>query len=65
MPCRVVPEVDFSKIKLSQMVVKAGEADIKEALDNLAETSQDFEDKKAGSKAKNGDQVVINFLRKS
>ena len=39
----IVPEVDFSKIKLSQMVVKAGEADIKEALDNLAETSQDFE----------------------
>ena len=60
----IVPEVDFSKIKLSQMVVKAGEADIKEALDNLAETSQDFEDKKAGSKAKNGDQVVINFLGK-
>ena len=60
----IVPEVDFSKIKLNQMVVKAGEADIKEALDNLAETSQDFEDKKAGSKAKNGDQVVINFLGK-
>lgn len=60
----VVPEVDFSKIKLSQMVVKAGEEDIKEALDNLAETSQDYEDKKAGSKAKDGDQVVINFLGK-
>jgi trigger factor len=60
----VVPEVDFSKIELSQMVVKAGEDDIKEALENLAETSQDFEDKKTGSKAKNGDQVVINFLGK-
>jgi len=60
----VVPEVDFSKIELSQMVVKAGENDIKEALENLAETSQDFEDKKTGSKAKNGDQVVINFLGK-
>ena len=60
----IVPEVDFSKIKLNQMVVKAGDDDIKEALDNLAETSQDYEDKKAGSKAKDGDQVVINFLGK-
>ena len=59
-----VPEVDFTKIKLTQMVVKAEEADITEALDNLAETAQDFEDKKAGSKAKDGDQVVINFLGK-
>ncbi|MDB9919305.1 trigger factor [Amylibacter sp.] len=60
----IVPEVDFSKIKLNQMVVKAEDDDIKEALDNLAETSQDYEDKKAGSKAKDGDQVVINFLGK-
>ena len=60
----IVPEVDFSTIKLNQMVVKAGDDDIKEALDNLAETSQDYEDKKAGSKAKDGDQVVINFLGK-
>ncbi|MDB9878612.1 trigger factor [Amylibacter sp.] len=60
----IVPEVDFSKIKLNQMVVKAGDDDIKEALANLAETSQDYEDKKAGSKAKDGDQVVINFLGK-
>ena len=60
----IVPEVDFSKIKLNQMVVKAGDDDIREALDNLAETSQDYEDKKAGSKAKDGDQVVINFLGK-
>ncbi|MDC1444763.1 trigger factor [Amylibacter sp.] len=60
----IVPEVDFSKIKLNQMVVKAGDDDIEEALDNLAETSQDYEDKKAGSKAKDGDQVVINFLGK-
>ena len=59
-----VPEVDFTKITLTQMVVKADDADVKEALDNLAETSQDFADKKAGSKAKDGDQVVINFLGK-
>ena len=60
----IVPEVDFSKIKLTQMVVKAAEVDITEALENLAETNQDFSDKKTGSKAKNGDQVVINFLGK-
>jgi trigger factor len=59
-----IPEVDFTKLKLTQMVVKADDADVKEALENLAETAQDFEDKKAGSKAKDGDQVVINFLGK-
>ena len=59
-----VPETDFTKIKLTRNTVKASEDDVKEALDNLAETAQDFDDKKKGSKAKDGDQVVINFLGK-
>ena len=33
-------------------------------LANLAETAQDFEDRKKGSKAKDGDQVTIDFLGK-
>ncbi|UWP96352.1 trigger factor [Aliiroseovarius crassostreae] len=59
-----IPEVDLKGIKLEKMVVKAGEADVEEALGNLAETAQDFKARKKGSKAKDGDQVVINFLGK-
>jgi trigger factor len=43
------------------MVVEADEAAIDEALKNLAESAQTFEDRKKGSKAKDGDQVVIDF----
>ncbi len=59
-----IPEVDVKGIKLEKMVVKAGETDVEEALGNLAETAQDFKARKKGSKAKDGDQVVINFLGK-
>ncbi|WP_377506461.1 trigger factor [Octadecabacter sp. R77987] len=59
-----VPDVDFGKIKLERMVVKADDASVKEALENLAETVKNFEDRKKGSKAKDGDQVVIDFLGK-
>lgn len=59
-----VPEVDYSKISLTRMIVAADEADVKEALDNLAETAQNFEDRRKGSKAKDGDQITIDFLGK-
>ncbi len=59
-----IPEVDFAKIKLERMVVKAGDDEVDEALKSLAETAQDFESRKKGSKAKDGDQVVIDFLGK-
>ncbi len=59
-----IPEVDLKGIKLEKLVVKASEADVDEALANLAETAQDFKDRKKGSKAKDGDQVVIDFLGK-
>jgi trigger factor len=59
-----IPEVDLSTIKLEKMVVKADEASIDEALANLAETAQDFKARKAGSKAKDGDQVVMAFVGK-
>lgn len=57
-----VPEVDFSAIELEKLVVAADEAAIDEALRNLAENAQSFEDRKKGSKAKDGDQVVIDFV---
>ena len=59
-----IPELDASKIKLEKLVVKADEAAIKEALENLAETAQDFAPRKKGSKAKDGDQVVMDFVGK-
>ncbi|MCB2094876.1 MAG: trigger factor [Rhodobacteraceae bacterium] len=59
-----IPEVDFAKLKLEKLVVKADDNSIKEALDNLAASAQSFDDRKKGSKAKDGDQVVIDFLGK-
>jgi trigger factor len=59
-----IPESDFSKVKLEKLVVEASDTDVDEALANLAESAQNFEDRKKGSKAKEGDQVVIDFLGK-
>lgn len=59
-----IPEVDVKKVKLEKMVVKASKKEIDEALSQLAESAQNFEDRKKGSKAKEGDQVVIDFLGK-
>jgi trigger factor len=57
-----IPEVDFSKIKLQKLVVKSDKAAVDEALDNLASSASDFKDRKKGSKAKDGDQIVIDFI---
>lgn len=59
-----VPEVEFSTIALDKLVVKADDASVDEALASLAETAQSFEDRKAGAKAKDGDQVIFDFLGK-
>ena len=57
-----IPEIDLSSLKLEKMVVKAGEAEVDEAMTSLAENAQSFEDRKKGSKAKDGDQVVLDFV---
>ncbi|ABG32562.1 trigger factor [Roseobacter denitrificans] len=59
-----IPDVDFSAIELERMTVKADDAAIDEALGSLAETAQNFENRKKGSKAKDGDQIVMDFLGK-
>jgi trigger factor len=59
-----IPEADLGKIKLHKLIVEAGEAEIDEALGKLAETAQSFADRKKGAKAKDGDQVVIDFVGK-
>ncbi|TMV15677.1 trigger factor [Arenibacterium halophilum] len=59
-----IPDVDLSTVKLEKLVVKAGDAEIDEALGNLAENAQNFEPRKKGTKAKDGDQVVMDFVGK-
>ncbi len=59
-----IPDVDLKSISLERMVVKADDDSINEAMANLAETAQDFKDRRKGSKAKDGDQVVMDFLGK-
>ncbi|TLP56575.1 trigger factor [Parasedimentitalea maritima] len=59
-----IPEVDLKSVSLEKLVVKAGEADVDEALANLAETAQDFAARDEGVAAEDGDQVVIDFLGK-
>jgi len=56
-----IPELDASKITLERFAVKADEASVTEALENLAKSAQNFADKKKSAKAESGDQVVIDF----
>ena len=56
-----IPDVDASAVTLERLVVKADEAAVEEALKNLADSVKSFEDRRKGSKAKDGDQVVIDF----
>ncbi|MDZ4095513.1 MAG: trigger factor, partial [Paracoccaceae bacterium] len=56
-----IPELDAGQIVLDRLVVKAEDSAVDEALKNLAESAQAFEDRKKGSKAKDGDQIVIDF----
>jgi trigger factor len=56
-----IPDVDAGKIKLDRLIVKADDKSIDEALGNLAGSAKNFDDRKKGSKAKSGDQIVIDF----
>ncbi|MBP7001087.1 trigger factor [Amaricoccus sp.] len=56
-----VPAVDFSGIELERLVAEIDDDAVTEALENLAKSASVFEDRKKGSKAKDGDQVVIDF----
>ena len=57
-----IPEVDFSPVSIEKLVVKPADADIQDALDNLAKSAQNFDAK--DGKSEDGDQVVIDFLGK-
>ena len=59
-----IPEIELAKIKLDRLVVAADPAAVDEALTNLAGQAKNFEARRQGAKAQNGDQVVIDFLGK-
>ncbi|KMW57984.1 Cell division trigger factor [Candidatus Rhodobacter oscarellae] len=56
-----IPELDMKSLKVEKLVTKVAEDAVTEALENLAENAQNFEPRKKGSKAKDGDQVVFDF----
>jgi trigger factor len=65
----VMPEFepsDPAKIKVERPVAEAGDDELAEALERLANESREFAAKKGGKKAKaeNGDVVVIDFVGK-
>lgn len=53
---------DFAGITLEKLVVKADDAAVQEALENLAKNAQNFDEKDGA--AENGDQVTMDFLGK-
>ncbi|MFD2739902.1 trigger factor [Sulfitobacter aestuarii] len=59
-----IPELDLGQIKLEKLVAKADDAAVEEALNNLAETAQDFKAREEGAPAQDGDQVVMDFVGK-
>lgn len=59
-----VPEGDFASIDLDRLVVDIDDEAVNEALENIAKGATNFEKRRKGSKAKDGDQLVIDFLGK-
>lgn len=57
-----IPELDLKSVKLEKLVVKAQDADVEEALGNLADNAKEFETKDGA--AETGDQVVFDFVGK-
>ena len=56
-----VPEIDFSAIKLERKVVTIADSSIDDALNKLAESSTDYKARGKTAKAKDGDQIVVDF----
>ncbi|MBM7068067.1 trigger factor [Actibacterium sp. 188UL27-1] len=59
-----IPEIELGDIALERLVVKSDEASVTEALDELAGQAKNFKERKKGTKAKDGDQVVMDFVGK-
>ena len=59
-----VPELDFSAIKLERKVVTVEDGAVDEALAKLAESSTNYKARGKTAKAKNDDQIVVDFTGK-
>jgi len=59
-----IPEPDMSGVSLEKLVVKATDADIEDALKNIASSAQTFADRAEGEAAENNDQITIDFAGK-
>jgi trigger factor len=59
-----VPEIDFSTIKLERKTVIVEDSAVDEALAKLAEGSVTYEPRGKTAKARDGDQVVVDFIGK-
>jgi trigger factor len=57
-----VPELDFSKIELERKLVNVEDSQVDEALQKLAESSTDYKPRAKTAKAKDADQIVVNFV---
>jgi len=55
---------DLSKLELVREVAEIDDAVLEEALENMRTQQKDFEPRKAGSKAKDGDRLTIDFVGK-
>jgi trigger factor len=60
----VVPTPSIEGIKLERLVVEVSDEQVDEAVRRLAAQSQRYEDAPAKAKAKDGDQVVVDFVGK-
>lgn len=57
-----IPEVDLASIALERLVVAADDEAVAKAMENLAASAREFEDRAEGAPAEDGDQVVIDFV---
>ncbi len=56
-----IPETDFAAIKLTKLVVEADASEVDAAVEKLAESAPAYEARGKTAKAKDADQVVIDF----
>ena len=57
----MIPKIDYKNISINNYKIKVDDEAIKKALDELAKSACTYEAKKNSEKAKNGDQVIIDF----
>ena len=63
--CEVMPEIsmpDLSALKIEKPVLEAGDAEIDEALNNIADANRPTVEVSKARAAKNGDIVLIDFI---